>query len=195
MKKLGCLIGAGVLGFLLLMGVFFIETYNKLNRLDLDVKEGWSNVETDYQRRVDLIPNLVELVKRYAKHEQKIFTDIAEARTRYAGAPAGSKERQNAMGELEGFFSRLMVIVENYPNLKANEQYTRLMDEWAGTENRIKVSRMRYNEVVKRYNYTARSFMGRFWVGIFGFDKEKAFFEAQKGADVAPSAKDLMGDE
>lgn len=194
MKKLGCLIAAGVVGIVLIMAVFMMETYNKLNRLDQDVKEAWSQVETQYQRRVDLIPNMVELVKRYAKHEQKIFKDIADARSHYAGA-ANPNEKAKAAGEIEGFFSRLMMIVENYPNLKANEQYTRLMDQWEGTENRISVQRMRYNEIVKQYNYTARSFFGRFWVGMFGFDKEKSFFKAATGAETAPDAKKLMGEE
>ncbi len=194
MKKLGCVAGAGILGFLLLMGVFFLETQAKLNRLNQDVKEAWSNVETDYQRRMDLIPNMVELVKRYAKHEQGIFKDIAVARSHYAGATTPNAKIK-ASGELDNFFSRLMMIVENYPNLKANEQFTRLMDQWEGTENRIKVSRMRYNEVAKKYNYVAGTLMGRFWVGMFHFDSEKQYFAATKGAETAPSAKELMGDK
>lgn len=195
MKKSGSAVGIGIFALFVLFGLFFVKTFNALNRLDQDVKEAWSQVENQYQRRLDLIPNMVELVKRYAKHEQKIFKDIADARSRYAGAPSGSSTKMKAMGELDSFFSRLLVVMENYPNLKANEQYTRLMDQWEGTENRISVERMRYNAVVKTYNYTARSFMGRFWVGAMGFQKEKAYFEAQKGAQTAPDAKKLMGDE
>lgn len=196
MKKVGCLVGAGLGAFLLLMVFWGMETFNKLNRLDQDVKEAWSQVENVYQRRLDLLPNMVEVVKRYAKHEQKIFKDIAEARTRYAGkAPASPAEMDKANGELSSFFSRLMVIVENYPNLKANEQFGRLMDQWEGSENRISTERRRFNEMVKTYNYTAKSFMGRIWVSLFKFDKEKQYFKAVEGAEKAPSAKDAFGDD
>lgn len=194
MKKPGCIIAAGILIFLLIIASWAMESYNKLVRLDQDVKEQWSQVETQYQRRVDLIPNMVEVVKRYATHEKQIFKDIAEARTRYAGARTPD-ERIKAAGQLEGFLSRLLVIVENYPNLKANETFIRLMDQWEGTENRIAVQRMRYNEIVKRYNYTAKSFIGRMWVNMFGFDKEKLYFEAAKGAEVAPEAKKIWSEE
>lgn len=194
MKKIGCVIGLGLVVFVLLVGIWLMETYNKMVRLDQDVKEAWSQVEAQYQRRIDLIPNMVEVVKRYARHEQQIFKEIAEARTRYSGAKS-SDEKIKIAGEMEGFLSRLMVIVENYPNLKANEEFIRLMDQWEGTENRIAVQRMRYNKVIKQYNYTAKSFVGRFWVGLFGFDKEKAYFEAEKGAEKAPSARDMFGKE
>jgi LemA protein len=194
MKKPGCIIAAGILIFLLIIASWAIDSYNKLVRLDQDVKEQWSQVETQYQRRIDLIPNMVELVKRYAKHEKQIFKDIAEARAKYAGA-TNQTERIRAASQLEGVLSRLLVIVENYPNLKANETFVRLMDQWEGTENRISVQRMRYNEIVKRYNYAAKSFMGRFWVSLFGFDKEKLYFEATKGAEVAPDAKKIWSEE
>lgn len=194
MKKIGCIVGISlaILGLIIVMSI--IGVYNKIVRLDQDVKESWSHVETLYQRRIDLIPNMVEVVKRYAKHEKQVFENIAEARTKYSGAKTPN-EKIKAAGEIEGYLSRLLMIVENYPNLKANEEFTRLMDQWEGTENRIAVQRMRYNEKVKQYNYTAKSFIGRFWVSIFGFDKEKNYFESQTGAEKAPIAKDVFGEE
>ena len=152
MKKIGCVIGLGLVVFILLIGLWLMETYNKIVRLDQDVKEAWSQIEAQYQRRIDLIPNMVEVVKRYARHERQIFKEIAEARTRYSGAKT-LEQKIKIAGEMEGSLSRLMVIVENYPNLKANEEFIRLMDQWEGTENRIAVQRMRYNKVVKQYNY------------------------------------------
>lgn len=194
MQRTGAITLAVILGVIVLIAGFFFSTQSNLNRLDQDVKEALSNVETDYQRRMDLIPNMVEVVKKYAKHERQVFQDIANARSNYAGSTSGSPARMRAINQLDNSFSRLMAVVENYPNLKANEQYNRLMDQWEGTENRIKVARMRYNEVVKNYNYTAKTLTGRFWVNMFGFDKEKDYFAATPGADKAPSAKDLLKD-
>lgn len=193
MKKPGCIIAAGILIFLIIIVSWAVESYNRLVRLDQDVKEQWAQVETQYQRRMDLIPNMVEVVKRYAKHEKQIFKDIAEARANYAGAKT-LNEKIIAATQLEGSLARLLLIVENYPNLKANETFIRLMDQWEGTENRIAVQRMRYNEIVKRYNYTAKSFVGRMWVNMFGFDKEKLYFEATKSSEISPQAKKLFGE-
>lgn len=193
MRKPGCIIAAGILIFLIIIVSWAVESYNRLVRLDQDVKEQWAQVETQYQRRMDLIPNMVEVVKRYAKHEKQIFKDIAEARANYAGAKT-LNEKIIAATQLEGSLAKLLLIVENYPNLKANETFIRLMDQWEGTENRIAVQRMRYNEIVKRYNYTAKSFVGRMWVNMFGFDKEKLYFEAPKSSEISPQAEKLFGE-
>lgn len=182
---------------ILLVGfvIWIIGQYDGFVKLDQDVKEGWAQVESQYQRRLDLLPNMVEVVKQYATHEKTLFTEISEARSRYLGAASGSPEKMKAMRELEGLFARLLVIVENYPQLKANEQFIRLMDQWEGTENRIAVERMRYNEKVKLYNYEAMSFVGRILVSFFGFDKSKTYYEADKAAEKAPSAKELFREQ
>ena len=195
MKKIGCIALVSLVGLLLLITVGAgFWAYDHFVKRDQGVRAAWSEVENQYQRRLDLLPNLVEVVKRYARHEQKIFADLADARARYAGAPPASPEKMRAARELETLFTRLMVIVENYPNLKANETFTRLMDEWAGTENRVAVARMRFNEQVKQYNSSAMSLLGRFWIGFFGFDRSKLYFEAVKGAEKAPSAKEMFGE-
>lgn len=197
MKNLGCMVAVGILAVILflvvIVGVVGIGSYNNLVKLDQEVKASWAQVESQYQRRMDLLPNLVEIAKQYAGHEKKVFQDIADARSRYAGAPSGSSDKVRAAGEMEGAFARLLAIVESYPNLKANEQFTRLMDEWAGTENRIAVERQRFNETVKAYNMTAMSFTGRLWVSLFKFDSSKPYFMADRGAEKAPSAKDAFG--
>lgn len=190
MKKPGCVIAGVILIFLIIITSFTIETYNKLVRLDENVKEQWSQIETQYQRRMDLIPSMVEVTKRYATHESQIFIEVANARSKFVSAKT-IDEKMEAAKDVGVVMGRLFGYVENYPNLKANETFIRLMDQWEGTENIISVQRMRYNEIVKKYNYTAKSFLGRFWVSIFGFDKEKPYFEAAKGAEVAPSAKDI----
>jgi LemA protein len=196
MKKFGCLgILAVAVVLALVLGVWAVGVYNKLVNLDQEVAASWSQVENQYQRRLDLLPNMVEVVKRYAQHEQQVFKDLADARARYAGAPSGSTEKMQAATQLDGVLGRLMVIVENYPNLKANEQFTRLMDQWEGTENRIAVERQRYNDQVKAYNMTAMSAFGRLWVGLFGFDRSKSYYQAASNAAQAPSAKEMFGPE
>lgn len=171
----------------LFIGVsWVIGSYNNLVTLNETVDTKWSDVETNYQRRYDLIPNLVNATKGYLQQEQKVFGDIAEARTRYARAPAGSQEKVEAMSGLEGAIGRLLVIIENYPQLKSNETVRGLMDELAGTENRISVARQRYNETVKQYNITIRRFPSSIIAGIFNFEK-KPLYEAEEGADKAPT--------
>jgi len=172
-------------GVILLLTVFwFIGSYNSLIRVDEVVNEKWANVQSAYQRRADLIPNLVETVKAYSTYEGDILTEITNARASIgkAGSPA---ELQAADAQLTGALSKLLVVVENYPNLKANENYLSLQDELAGTENRVKVERDIYNKAVKSMNIKVRRFPTNIVAGMFGFEK-KDMFEADEGTDVVP---------
>lgn len=179
------LIPLGIIGVvaLVLFG-FFGGTYNNLNAKSKQVDGQWAQVEAQYQRRFDLIPNLVETVQGIFNQEQEVFTALADARARYSGAPT-PEQRAEAANQVEGALSRLLVIVENYPELRSNESVMRLMDELAGTENRVSVERMRYNDVVRDYNTTVSSFPTNILAGMFGF-KERTYFEAQAGAENAP---------
>ena len=166
---------------------FVQGTYNQFVRLDEAVKASWSQVENQLQRRYDLIPNLVETVKGYAAHEKEVLTEVTNARARVGGA-ATVDEKIKANNELTGALSRLLVVVERYPDLKANQNFIRLQDELAGTENRIAVERRRYNEVVQAYNVAIRSFPANLFAGLFGF-KAAAFFEAPAAAKTVPEVK------
>jgi len=182
MKKYGIFIVI----FLLLIGIiWFVGTRNKLVLLDEQVKSQWAQVENQLQRRYDLIPNLVNTVKGYARHEKEIFTQIAEARAKLAQAKSVG-DKIKASNSLEGFLGRLLVIVERYPNLKANKTFTRLMDELAGTENRLAVSRRNYNETVKIYNQTIRLFPASMIAGMLNFNKI-AYFEIESKVKENPS--------
>jgi LemA protein len=175
---------AVVLAVLLVAGGTLAATYNRLVSLSEQVNEQWAQIETQLQRRYDLIPNLVETVKGYAAHEQDVFTAVAEARARLAGA-TGTSEQVEAANQMESALARLLVLVERYPELKANEQFNRLMDELAGTENRVSVARMRYNEAVQQYNRVIRTFPTVLLAGMFGFD-ERPYFQAREGAGAVP---------
>lgn len=170
-----------------IMVVSVFGSYNSLVTLDENVNTQWANVESKLQRRFDLIPNLVESVKGAMTQEQEVFGAIADARAKMSGAQDTS-EKVEASNELEGALGRLLVVVENYPELKSNENVTGLMDELAGTENRISTERDRYNEVVSEYNSTIRKFPKNILAGMFGFEK-RPYFEASDGADVAPEVK------
>lgn len=174
----------GILGIGAIIVLMLFGTYNSLVGKSGAIDGQWAQVETQYQRRFDLIPNLVESTKGFLQQEQKIFSDIAEARTRYAGA-ATTDEKAQAAGQVESALGRLLVIIENYPNLKSNETVARLMDELAGTENRIAVERKRFNELVQDYNITIKRAPTNLIAGLFGF-RERAFFEAATGAETAP---------
>jgi LemA protein len=156
--------------------------------MDQNVKQGWAQVENQLQRRYDLIPNLVETVKGYAKHEKTTFENITKARSAWTGA-TNATQKVNAANEMEGALSRLMVVVENYPQLQAAPNYRALQDELAGTENRIAVERMRYNEKVQAYNTRAKSIPTVVFVRTFGFDSEKIFFKSAEAAKDAPKVK------
>ena len=166
---------------------FFKGTYNRFVTLDEGVKSAWAQVENQLQRRYDLIPNLVETVKGYAKQEKDVLVEVTNAWARVGGA-ATVPDKINANNELTGALSRLLVVVEKYPDLKSNQNFLRLQDELAGTENRISVERKRYNDAVQGYNVAIRSFPANLLAGMFGFGKA-VFFEAPAAAKAAPQVK------
>ncbi len=166
---------------------FFKGTYNTFVSLDESVKGSWAQVENQLQRRYDLIPNLVETVKGYAKHERSVFIDVTNARAKVAGAGKIS-EKIKTNNELTSALSRLLLVVERYPDLKANQNFIRLQDELAGTENRIAVERRRYNEAVKTFNIKIRSFPANLLAGMFGFSKA-TFFEVPESAKGTPKVE------
>ncbi|WP_425291867.1 LemA family protein [Caldanaerovirga acetigignens] len=170
-----------VVAFLLL---FAFSSYNGLVAAEENVNSKWSQVENQLQRRADLIPNLVETVKGYAAHEQEIFTEVTRAREKLISAGSVAEKAQ-ADAELTSALSRLLAIVENYPTLKADANFRQLADELAGTENRIAVARMDYNNAVQRYNSRIRSFPTVIIAKIMGFEK-KEYFKAEEGAYEAP---------
>lgn len=177
----------GIVAVILILGLWIMGTYNGLITADEKVKEAWGNVETQYQRRIDLVPNLVETVKGFAKQELTVFTEVTRMRSQWGEAKsAGNVDGQiTAARGLDGALSRLLLVAENYPQLKSNENFLKLQDELAGTENRVAVARTRYNEVVKQYNVNVRRFPGNVIAGWFGFTK-KTSFEAEEGAENAP---------
>ncbi|MCK5219050.1 LemA family protein [bacterium] len=171
---------------LVVVGMVFyvIAGYNSLVKMDETVKTAWSQVENQLQRRNDLIPNLVNSVKGYAAHEKGIFENVAEARSKLAGAQTRG-DKIKAANEVSGFLGRLLAIVENYPQLKADINFRQIMDELAGTENRIAVERMRYNETVKVFNQSIRVFPKNMIANAFGF-KLAQLFEAAEGTKAVP---------
>ncbi len=164
--------------------------------LEEGVDAAWSQVENVYQRRADLIPNLVATVKGYAEHEQETFIAVTEARSKVnninvegiANNPQALKNFQAAQGQLSSALSRLMVVVEKYPELKANQNFLDLQTQLEGTENRIAVERNRFNKAAQGYNTIIRRFPGSIYAGIFGFER-KAYFEAEAGSKVAPKVE------
>jgi LemA protein len=190
MKKgmLGCLIvGAGLVLILLILGGALIGRYNGMVTAGEAIDGAWAQVENVLQRRGDLIPNLVETVKGFAAQEKEIFTSVAEARGRLAGATS-PREAAAANAGLTSALGRLLAIAENYPNLKSNENFIRLQDELAGSENRIAVERRRYNETVRLYNTSIRRFPNNFLAGVFNFG-EREYFEAEEAAQEVPEVK------
>ncbi|MDS9472693.1 LemA family protein [Sporosarcina pasteurii] len=173
-----------IIGIVVLLAVILVPSYNKFVTLEENVDQSYAQVENQLQRRMDLIPNLVNTVKGFAAHEQEVLGDIADARSRLAGA-AGPEEQAAANDELSGALSRLLVVVENYPDLKANENFKQLMDELAGTENRIGVARQDYNNEVANFNRQVKRFPGKMVASIFGFD-EKEYFKADEAAKEPP---------
>ena len=191
MKKLLGPIGV-IVGIIVVLGLILVPSYNKFVNSEENVDQAYSQIETQLQRRVDLIPNLVNTVKGFAKQEKEVIAQVTEARSKLAGAK-GPEEQANADAELSGALSRLLVVVENYPDLKSNQQFTQLMDELAGTENRIAVARKDYNDEVASYNKQVKRFPGKLVASIFGFD-EKEYFKAEAGAESAPDV-DFGADE
>jgi len=183
------LIIAGVVIVIVIFSLYslFKGSYNKFVSLDEGVKSSWAQVENQLQRRFDLIPNLVETVKGYAKQEKDVLVEVTNARAKVGGA-GSVPDKIAANNQLSGALSRLLIVVERYPDLKSNQNFMRLQDELAGTENRVAVERRRYNEVVQTYNVAVRSFPGNIVAGIFGFAKAP-FFEAPATAKAAPQVK------
>jgi LemA protein len=190
MGKTGKALAIGGIVVVVILLIFFLSikgTYNSLVRLDEGIKGAWAQVENQLQRRYDLIPNYVETVKGYARFEKDVLLKVTEARARVGGA-GSVKEKIDANNELTSALSRLLVVVERYPDLKANQNFLRLQDELAGTENRIAVERRRYNEAVRAYNVKIRSFPTNILAGMFGFTRAE-FFEAPAEAKEAPKVK------
>lgn len=161
-----------------------ISIYNGLVEMEEDVNGKWSQVETNLQRRADLIPNLVATVKGYAQHEEDVFTDIADARSKLAGG-GSVDDLAEANDELSGALSRLLVVVENYPQLKADKNFIQLQDNLENTENRIAISRKDYNDSVQKFNTRIGKFPANMLSGMFGFEK-KDYFEASEGSQEVP---------
>jgi LemA protein len=181
---------AVIVGFVLLVLAFggcAVSRYNSFVRANEAIDGAWAQVENVLQRRADLIPNLVETVKGYAAHETAIFTAVAEARSKLLAAK-GPAEAAEANAGMTSALGRLLAISEQYPDLKANENFVRLQDELAGTENRIAVERKRYNDAVLAYNSSIKQFPGNALAGLFGFDK-RDYFEAEPQAKEVPKVK------
>jgi LemA protein len=188
----GLLVLLGLVGVFFLIALFvfgsFKSTQNQLVQKDEEVKSTWSNVDVQLQRRADLIPNLVETVKGFTKEESTVFGDIANARAGLLNA-RDPKAKIAANGTLDSAFGRLLALTENYPQLRSSEQFMRLQDELAGTENRIGVARIRYNKSLQDYNQFVRSFPNSVWAGILGFHVNDAYFEASAASRTVPSVK------
>ncbi|MFO7730675.1 MAG: LemA family protein [Spirochaetia bacterium] len=163
---------------------WFIGTRNQMVTLEVRINASWAEVDNQLQRRSDLIPNLVETVRGFASQESEVFTNIADARAKLAGAE-GVEETAEGYNEMQGALSRLLVIVENYPELKSNENFIRLQDELAGTENRIAVARKRYNEAVEQFNRRIRMFPGSIIATMMGMEKQP-YFEIEESAREVP---------
>ncbi|HKY30967.1 MAG TPA: LemA family protein [Candidatus Polarisedimenticolia bacterium] len=180
----GCGLLALLGAVLLVFGLFLMSTYNRMVTLDQRVQESWSQVENTLQRRADLVPNLVETVKGYAAHEREVFEEVARARGRLAGA-ATPQEASAANAGLTSALGRLLAIAEAYPQLRASENFTRLQDELAGTENRIAVARRDYNGQVREFNTLIARFPANVAARMLGF-APRDFFEADEGSREVP---------
>ena len=188
MKSKGLIIIGVILAVAVFIGLYVIGTKNSFISMKEDINQGQANVEVALQRRADLIPNLVATVKGYATHEEKVFTEIAEARSKLAGSinSGNINEISAANDELSSALSRLLVVKEAYPELKANENFTALMDELAGTENRIAIARRDYNDLVRKYNSKIQRFPASIVANSNGFEKVD-YFTSQEGANIAPT--------
>jgi LemA protein len=201
MKSRGCLIAGGIVGVILVaaLGVVLwgMGVYNNLVRLDETVRSSWSQVEAQYQRRADLIPNLVSTVKGFAKQEKDVLVGVTEARAKVSQMtvtkevldnPETFAKFQKSQDQLSSALSRLLVVTENYPQLRSNENFRDLQTQLEGTENRITVARQRFNTTVQEYNTRLRTFPSSMVAGFTGF-KERPYFASQEGADKAPAVQ------
>jgi len=188
----GLAILLGVVAVLGLAGVMVFGSYvsarNQMVAKDQDVKAAWSEVDVQLQRRADLIPNLVETVKGFTKEESTVFGDIANARAGMLNAQ-GPAAKIAANNQLDGALGRLLMLTENYPQLRSSDQFMRLQDELAGTENRISVARRRYNDSLRDYNTFVRQFPNSVWAGMAGFGVNNAYFESSAAAANVPAVK------
>jgi LemA protein len=179
-------IAIGLILIAAITGMWLLSSYNSMVSGNESITNAWAQVETQYQRRFDLIPNLVNATKGVLKQEQKVFGDIANARTHYANAAPNSTDKVQATQQYEGALARLLVVIENYPELKSYASVTALTDELAGTENRVLIARDRYNDQVKNWNVSIKSFPRNILAGMFGFST-KEFFNADEAAKTAPT--------
>ena len=188
----GLWIALGVVGVLVLVVLMVFGSYvsarNQMVGKDQAVKSMWSEVDVQLQRRADLIPNLVETVKGFTKEESTVFGDIANARAGMFNA-RGPQEKIAANGQLDGALGRLLLLTENYPQLRSSEQFMRLQDELAGTENRIGVARKRYNDSIQDYNTFILQFPNNIWAGMAGYKQNDAYFKASPAAQAVPNVK------
>ena len=188
----GLLVTLGVVGViiiaLLLVGGSFVSAKNQMVAKDQAVKSAWSEVDVQLERRADLIPNLVETVKGFTKEENSVYADIANARAGMLNAQS-PQAKIDANNRLDGALGRLLLLTENYPNLRSSEQFMRLQDELAGTENRISVARRRYNQAIQDYNTFIQQFPNSIWAGMAGYHTNDAYFKASPTAQQVPSVK------
>ena len=192
-KNLGWIIPVGILVVVVLWA---IGGYNGMVEMDEQVQNSWANVETQYQRRADLIPNLVSTVKGYAKHEQQTLEDVVKARSEATQVKVDSENLtpeklaafQKAQSGVSSALGRLLAVAENYPDLKANQNFLELQSQLEGTENRITVARKDFNDTAKSYNQAIRQFPKNILAGMFGFEK-KSYFEAEAGSEKAPKVE------
>lgn len=186
----------GLIAVIAVIAIWLVSVYNGMVGLDEGVNTAWANVETQYQRRADLIPNLVNTVKGYAEHERETFEAVVNARSKATSitidpsnvTPEKLQEFQQAQGELASALGRLIAISENYPDLKASEQFKELQAQLEGTENRINVARTNFNKEAQKYNTTIRTFPRNLFAGMLGFT-QLAYFEADAGASQAPKVE------
>jgi LemA protein len=186
------LVGLGIVGVLIVVALMVFSSYvsarNQMVALDQEVKSSWSEVDVQMQRRADLIPNLVETVKGFTKEESTVFGDIANARAGMLNAQ-GPAAKIAANNQLDGAIGRLLLLTENYPQLRSSDQFMRLQDELSGTENRIGVARKRYNEALQSYNTFVLQFPNNIWAGIAGYKQNTAYFTASPAAQQVPNVK------
>lgn len=200
MKK-NTIILLSVLGGIVLISILLVGwvtgIYNSLVKTDEGINQAWAQVQNQYQRRLDLIPNLVEVVKGYAAHEKEVFQKVAEARASVGklqvtpeilNNPQLFQKFQEAQNSMSSWLSRLLAVAENYPQLKANENFLQLQSQLEGTENRIAVERMKFNQIVQDFNVKVRTFPTSIIAGMFGFG-QKQYFQAEPGAEKAPQVK------
>ncbi|HSD62587.1 MAG TPA: LemA family protein [Ignavibacteriaceae bacterium] len=194
---IGCAVGGFILLIILILVIWGISSYNNLVTLNETVNQSWSQVQNQYQRRADLIPNLVNTVQGYANFERGVLIDVTEARAKVSqmnitpevlNDPQAFQKFQQLQGQLTGALSRLLATVENYPDLKANENFLQLQAQLEGTENRIAVERRRFNETVQSYNTTIKRFPTSIFAAVFGF-QQKQYFQSVPGAETPPKVQ------